>query len=70
MNRSFNSNIRYRNKVYHIQTEIYSDHVVTQVFDGGRILHSLKTGFIDFKSTVQQHKSVERQVEQGRIFKE
>lgn len=70
MNRSFNSNIKYNNKIYHVQTEIYSNSVVTQVFEGGRILHTLKNGFVDFKSTVNQHKSVEQLVQQGRIFKE
>lgn len=70
MNRSFNSNIKHKNRVYHIQTEIYSGHVVTQVFEGGKVIYSLKTGFVDFKATVKQHKGVEQQVEQGRIFKE
>jgi len=69
MNRSFNSNIKYNGKTYHIQTEIYTDKVVTQIFDGGRIINSVKSPFIDFKSTIKQHKQVEEAVLKGNFLK-
>ncbi|MBZ4642538.1 MAG: hypothetical protein PWQ25_1667 [Deferribacteres bacterium] len=70
MNRSFNSNIRYNGKIYHIQTEIYSDKVVTQIFDGGKIINSIKSPFVDFKTTVSQHKKVEQAVLKGNFLKD
>jgi hypothetical protein len=48
----YNTNVRHRGKLYHIQTEdsgVKRPHVVTQLFaDGGRIIASEKTSYQDF----------------------
>jgi len=47
----FNTNVRHRGKVFHIQTEdsgINHPHIITHLFaDGGRILKSKKTSYAD-----------------------
>ena len=67
MSRSFNTNIKYNNKIYHIQTEVYKDKIVTNVFDGGRVVFCKKNNYIDFKSSINQHKQVELIVSQGKF---
>jgi len=69
MNKSFNSNIKYNGKIYHIQTEVYKENVITQIFDGGKIVKTYKNKFIDFKSTVNFHKKVEELVSTGNFIK-
>jgi hypothetical protein len=69
MTKSFNSNIKYNGKIYHIQTEVYKEHVVTQIFDGGKIVKTFKNKFTDFKSTVNIHKKAEELVSTGSFIK-
>lgn len=51
----YNTNIRHKGKVFHIQTEdsgILKPHVMTHLFaDGGRILKSLKTSYAPLLDT-------------------
>ncbi len=65
MNRSFNTNIKYKGIIYHIQTEVYKNVVVTNVFDKGRVVYTQKNDFVDFKGTVEQHQSVESKIKKG-----
>jgi hypothetical protein len=48
----YNTNVRHRGKLYHIQTEdsgVKRPHVITQLFaDGGRIIASEKTSYQEF----------------------
>jgi hypothetical protein len=50
----FNTNVRHKGKVFHIQTEdsgVKHPHIITHVFaDGGRILKSTKTSYADHVS--------------------
>ena len=45
----YNTNVRHKGKLYHIQTEdsgVKRPHVITQLFaDGGRIIASEKTSY-------------------------
>lgn len=46
----FNHNIRYRGKVYHVQTEDggrESPQIITHAFQGGEILDSVRTSYED-----------------------
>ena len=65
MNRSFNTNVKYKDKVFHIQTEVYKNVVVTNVFDRGRVVFTQRNDFVDFKSTINQHQSVESKIKKG-----
>jgi hypothetical protein len=67
MSRSFNTNVKYNNKIYHVQTEVYKDQMVTNVFDGGKVVFCMKNEYIDFKSSITQHKKVEFIVSQGKF---
>jgi hypothetical protein len=67
MSRSFNTNIKYNGKIYHVQTEVYKENIVTNVFDGGRVVFSQKNQYVDFKSSITQHKDVEMIVKQGKF---
>lgn len=69
MNKSFNSNIKHNGKIYHIQTEIYKENVITQIFDGGKVLKTYKNKFIDFNTTVKIHKKIEELVSTGNFIK-
>lgn len=64
---NFNSNIRHNNKIYHVQTEVIRGYIVTQVFDGGRIVRTEKNEHSGYADTVQQHKSVEELVKNGKL---
>jgi len=64
---NFNTNIKYNGKIYHIQTEIIRGNIITQVFDGGKILISRKNPFEDYNSSVKQHKEVEDLVKCGKF---
>lgn len=48
----YNTNVRHKGKLYHIQTEdsgIQHPHIITHLFaDGGRIIASRKTSYADF----------------------
>lgn len=69
MSRSFNTNVKYNNKIYHVQTEVYQENIVTNVFDGGRVVFSEKNTFTDFKNSISQHKQVEQIVQKGSFKK-
>ena len=46
----YNHNIRYRDQVFHIQTEdsgVHNPHIITHVFVGGNIVESRKTSYAD-----------------------
>lgn len=50
----FNHNFRYKNEVYHVQTEdggLKSPHIVTLLYKGGTILASQKTSYADILDT-------------------
>lgn len=51
----YNTNVRHRGKLYHIQTEdsgVNHPHVITHLFaDGGRIIASRKTGYAEHLGT-------------------
>ena len=48
----YNNNVRHRGKVFHIQTEdsgVKYGHIITHLFmDGGRILKSVKTSYVEY----------------------
>lgn len=69
MSRSFNTNVKFNNKIYHVQTEVYQDNIVTNVFDGGRVIFSEKNTFSDFKASIGQHKKVEQIIQTGNFKK-
>jgi hypothetical protein len=54
----YNTNVRHRGKVFHVQTEDSGaryGHVITHLFvDGGRILKSFKSSYADHVGTEQQ----------------
>lgn len=69
----YNTNVRHKGKLYHIQTEdsgINHPHIITHLFaDGGRIIASRKTGYAEFlggediegtvrKLMQEQHKAI------------
>ncbi|HEX8537564.1 MAG TPA: hypothetical protein VF664_08865, partial [Cystobacter sp.] len=46
----FNHNIKYKGRVYHVQTEdsgVNNPHIITHLFVGGNILASKKTSYAD-----------------------
>ncbi|RME40136.1 MAG: hypothetical protein D6794_02735, partial [Deltaproteobacteria bacterium] len=58
----FNHNFRYRDRVFHIQTEdggIRSPHITTLVYCGGTILASKKTSYADITKVSNLHQVVE-----------
>ncbi|MCA1932818.1 MAG: hypothetical protein LDL13_04505 [Calditerrivibrio sp.] len=66
-NKTLNSNISQNGKVYHIQTEIIGDRVVTQIFLSGRVIFSFKDNFVDYATTNKQHKTAEAAVIKNKI---
>ncbi len=60
----YNTNVRHKGKVFHIQTEdsgIQKPHVMTHLFaDGGRILKSQKTGYAHLLETDDLEKQVKK----------
>jgi len=58
----FNTNVRHKGQVYHIQTEdsgVKHPHVITHLFaDGGRIVASRKTTYAQFVGTIEYPESV------------
>lgn len=51
----YNTNVRHKGKLYHIQTEdsgVQHPHIITHLFaDGGRVVASKKTGYADILET-------------------
>lgn len=51
----YNTNVRHKGKLYHIQTEdsgVQRPHIITHLFaDGGRVVASKKTGYADILET-------------------
>ncbi|MCX8083541.1 MAG: hypothetical protein N3C60_01280 [Calditerrivibrio sp.] len=58
-NKTLNSNVTHKGKIYHVQTEIVGDKVITQVFVKGRVIFSYKDNFIDYETTKKQHRTAE-----------
>ncbi|BCS54886.1 hypothetical protein GSbR_40040 [Geobacter sp. SVR] len=58
----FNHNVRYRDEIFHVQTEdsgIDHPHFITLLFKGGVILCSKKTSYADILKTENLHAVVE-----------
>lgn len=60
----YNTNVRHKGKLYHIQTEdsgVNHPHVITHLFaDGGRIIASRKTGYAEHVGAKDLHAIVKR----------
>ncbi len=60
----YNTNVRHKGKLYHIQTEdsgVAHPHIITHLFaDGGRIVASKKTGYAQHISTESLHEIVKK----------
>jgi hypothetical protein len=57
----FNNNIKYKGRVYHVQTEdsgVETPHVITHLFVGGNILSSKKTSYAQLLGEPDLEKSV------------
>ncbi len=79
MQLGFNTNFRYRDVVFHVQTEDSgraNPHVITHIFHGGNIIASLKSDYSDLlveadletpvrKLMESQHKSMLKQLSRG-----
>ncbi len=76
----FNTNVRYRERVFHVQTEDSGPahpHVITLLYEAGAILYSKKTGYADRKggaaeSSVrdlmeQQHRDMVKGLKSGAL---
>ncbi|MBI5511130.1 MAG: hypothetical protein HY903_20400 [Deltaproteobacteria bacterium] len=77
----YNHNIRYKNGVFHIQTEdsgVQNPHIITHVFCGGNIVESRKTSYADIVNSERlnemlvdlmqdQHKSMLKDLISGRM---
>lgn len=75
----FNHNVRYRDQVFHIQTEdsgLKSPHIITLLYVGGTILASKKTSYADISKVdnleavveelmKEQHKDMLRSLKKG-----
>jgi hypothetical protein len=68
VNKTLNSNITYNGKVYHVQTEIVGEKVLTQVFYKGRVIFSYKGEYVDFQTTTKQHRTAEAAVLKGKVI--
>ena len=60
----YNTNVRHKSKLYHIQTEdsgVNHPHIITHLFaDGGRIIASRKTGYADHLGSDDLHGVVKK----------
>jgi|GEM_PF-1301104 hypothetical protein len=77
----YNHNVRYRNRIYHVQTEdsgVENPHVYTHLFQGGVIISSAKTDYqehietVDLKNKVRklmqgQHKLLMKKLRRGEL---
>jgi len=77
----FNHNVRYKGKIYHVQTEDSGDrnpHITTLLYEGGTILARKRTSYADILSSSQrgvvvrdlmekQHKEMLRLLKSGRF---
>ena len=64
--RGYNHNIRYRNRIYHVQTEdsgLDKAHVFTHVYFGGIILGSSKLDYSDVASETGHEKVVQKRMQ-------
>jgi len=64
---SFNTNLKCNNHFYHIQTEVVSGNVITQVFNGGKTIYSEKNKYISYTESVKQHKNAENMLKNGKL---
>lgn len=65
--KTINSNITHNGKIYHVQTEIVLEKVITQVFTQGRVIFTLRNNFVDYSTTNKQHKTVEAAIIKDKI---
>ncbi|MFQ5697832.1 MAG: hypothetical protein ACE5IL_06045 [Myxococcota bacterium] len=75
----FNTNVRYRGRTFHVQTEDSGPsrpHIVTLVYEGGTILHSKKQSYAKAEGTgadavrdrmESQHREVVRDLKSGAL---
>jgi len=77
----FNHNVRYKGKVYHVQTEdsgVRNPHITTLLYEGGTILARKRTSYADILTSPQrdavvrelmekQHKEMLRLLKSGRF---
>ncbi|WP_041223668.1 hypothetical protein [Deferribacter desulfuricans] len=69
MGKSFNTNVKHNNKIYHVQTEINNGKVTICVFYNGMVVYRKDDNFKDYKTTLQLHKEVEDKIKLGQILK-
>lgn len=67
VNKTLNSNVNYKGNIYHIQTEIVGNKVLTQIFLKGRVVFSYKADYVDFQTTNKQHRTAEAAVLKGKV---
>jgi hypothetical protein len=64
----YNTNVRHKGKVYHIQTEdsgVNHPHIITHLFaDGGRILASKKTSYAEVVGTTDMQSVVKKMMQE------
>ncbi|MGA1847349.1 hypothetical protein [Deferribacter abyssi] len=70
MNRSFNSIVKYKNKTYHVQTEVYNNKINICVFSNGMVIFKKSEPFYDFKTTLKLHQEIENQIKLGQLTKD
>ncbi len=77
----FNTNVRYRGRIFHVQTEDSGPghpHIVTLLYEAGAILYSKKTGYADRKRGAdleavvrdlmeEQHREMVRRLKEGAL---
>jgi hypothetical protein len=77
----FNTNVRYRGRIFHVQTEDSGPghpHIVTLLYEAGAILYSKKTGYADRKAGAdleavvrdlmeEQHREMVRRLKAGAL---
>ncbi|MGA1862563.1 hypothetical protein OWM07_06740 [Deferribacter thermophilus] len=70
MAKSFNTNVKFNDKIYHVQTEIVNDKVTICVFYNGMVIYRKDAKFEDYKTTLELHKEVENKIKLGQISKQ
>ena len=77
----YNHNVKYRERIYHVQTEdsgVENPHIITHLFVGGNIVESRKTSYADIVKSERlkemlvelmqdQHKAMLRDLISGRF---
>jgi hypothetical protein len=64
--RGYNHNIRYQNRIYHVQTEdsgLENPHVFTHLFLGGMIISSARTDYAHLTAVPEQESAVRRMMQ-------